>query len=157
VRAGRSTSLADLIDAGALLWRLKLRGAALGGRAEELAAAFAPHVDDRYCTFSDLHAMLAFACADDARRMARLMGSLALAAVRNSRHGATTRAVGLPAGRALTAFMQGDFAAAIEGLAALMRDAGSLGGSHAQRDVLRLTLSAATDRLRLPRPAGRAA
>jgi hypothetical protein len=157
VRAGRSTSLADLIDASALLWRLKLHGAALGGRAEELAAAFAAHVDDRFCTFSDLHAMLAFACAGDARRMARLIGSLTTAASTDTRHGATTRAVGLPACRALLAFMHGDFGDAIEKLAPLVHDPRTLGGSHAQRDVLRLTLRAAVDGLRLPRPARRTA
>ena len=50
------------------------------------------------------------------------------------------REVGLPACRAIVAFGRGDYAAAVELLEPLRLVAHRFGGSHAQRDVLPLTL-----------------
>jgi tetratricopeptide (TPR) repeat protein len=150
IRAGRSSAIADLIDASALLWRLALSGAETGARWDELAAAWAPHVEDRFCSFNDLHAMLAFVGARDWDRADRLERTLAGAAALATRHGATSRLLGLPACRALIAFGRGDQARAITLLASLPALAHRLGGSHAQRDVLNLTLLDAVQRLRRP-------
>ena len=150
VRAGRSSAVADLIDAAALLWRIQLREGDTGARWGELAAAWAPHIDDAFCSFNDLHAMLAFVGArawDQARRL-----ELALAAGQSlpTRHGATTRLLGLDACRAVMAFGRGDHALAITLLASLPALAHRLGGSHAQLDVLHLTMQEAVDRVRRP-------
>lgn len=147
VRAGRSGSLGDLIDAAALLWRLKLHGVDAGARWAELAAAWSTHIDDGYCTFSDLHAMLAFVGAGDETRAERLIATLAQAHTRPTRHGTTTRQIGLPACRGLLAFGRGQEALAVTLLASLPPAAHHIGGSHAQRDVLRLTLVHAAERL----------
>ena len=101
VRAGRSTSVADLIDASALLWRIDLAGGDAGGRWLELADAWARHIDDGFCSFNDLHAMLAFVGARDWRRADLLVRALRAAYSRQTRHGATTRLLGLAACRAL--------------------------------------------------------
>ena len=91
------------------------------------------------------------------RRRARLGARAALErtlAARQSlatRHGATTREIGLPACRALIAFGRGDDALALTLLASLPAIAHRFGGSHAQRDVLHLTMQAAIERLRRPR------
>lgn len=148
VRAGRSESLGELIDAAALLWRLKLHGVEAGARWAELAAAWSAHIDDGYCTFNDLHAMLVFVGAGDDTRANRLITTLTQAHTQSTRHGATTRQIGLPACRGLLAFGRGRDALAVTLLASLPAAAHRIGGSHAQRDVLRLTVSAATARMR---------
>jgi tetratricopeptide (TPR) repeat protein len=150
VRAGRSGEVADLIDAAALLWRIQLCGGETGTRWVELAAAWAPHIDDGFCSFNDLHAMLAFVGANDWDRAQQLELALTRRQSQQTRHGVTTRQLGLPACRALIAFGRGNNALAITLLASLPARAHRLGGSHAQRDVLNLTLLHAVERIRRP-------
>jgi tetratricopeptide (TPR) repeat protein len=167
VRAGHSLEVADLIDAAALLWRvdLALRGAGdprpqddgdLDTRWAELADVWAPHIEDRFCSFNDLHAMLAFVGANDWDRALRLERELARARLVAGRHGETTRHVGLAACRGLLAFGGGEYAEAISLLGSLPRVAHRFGGSHAQRDVLQLTLLHAVEGYRRPGRMGRA-
>ncbi|MDB5950198.1 MAG: Peptidylprolyl isomerase [Massilia sp.] len=144
-------AIADLIDASALLWRVQLLGGAAGARWSELAAAWAPHVDDGFCSFNDLHAMLAFVGARDWDSASRLERELATRQSLPTRHGETTRQIGLPACRALIAFGQGNDTLALALLAGLPALAHHFGGSHAQRDVLHMTMLAAIERLRRPR------
>ena len=51
-----------------------------------------------------------------------------------------SREVGLPLARALAAFGRQDYAATVELLTPIRANAHRFGGSHAQRDVLHLTL-----------------
>jgi hypothetical protein len=125
-----------------------LRGGDTGTRWIELAAAWAPHIDDRFCSFNDMHAMLAFVGAHDWDRAQRLERALARGQSLPTRHGETTRQLGLPACRALIAFGRGNDTLAATLLASLPAPAHRLGGSHAQRDVLRLTLLRAIERIR---------
>ena len=152
VRAGRSPAVSDLIDAAALLWRIDMDGS--GGdtkaRWNELASAWAPHVADGFCTFNDIHAMIAFVGARDWDLARCLENELVRRKSRKTRHGVTTRTVGLPACRALMAFGRGRFTRAIGQLARLPALMHSIGGSHAQRDVLHLTLVRAVERIRRP-------
>jgi tetratricopeptide (TPR) repeat protein len=150
VRAGRSSEIADLIDAAALLWRVQLYGGDPGRRWVELASAWSPHIDDRFCSFNDLHAMLAFVGARDWERAHRLERALARSQSLPTRHGETTRQLGLPACRALMAFGRGNDTLAITLFASVPALAHRLGGSHAQRDVLHLTLLHAVERSRRP-------
>lgn len=153
--------LSDLIDATALLWRLALAGHDLGPRWAGLAYAWAPHLDDAYCSFTDVHAMLAFVGAGDAERAARLEANLLRARSAPSRYGATTRQLGLAACQAIHAFGQGRFALAASLLSSLPPErTRQLGGSVAQRDLLQQTRQAALRRLgrtaHPARPAARA-
>lgn len=146
--------LADLIDASALLWRVQLRSGPAGpvgaARWEALADAWQAHIDDGYCSFSDVHAMLAFIGAQRWELAGRLERNLAAAQALATRYGATTRAIGLPAARALRAFGEGRPTLAITLLASLPISVHRLGGSHAQRDVLHLTLQHAVESIRRP-------
>jgi len=150
VRDTCSSDLADMIDASALLWRIELRGIDTGSRWLELAAAWTLHIDDDYCTFSDLHAMLALVGAQDWRSVARLESALVRHGQADTRYGEATRLVGLAACRAIVAFGRGDYARAAELLGTLPAFARRIGGSHAQRDLVYLTLLEAVRRLRRP-------
>ena len=150
VRRGHSTEVTDLIDAAGLLWRIQLQEGDTGPRPAELAEAWAAHTDDAFCTFNDLHAMLAFVAARDWVRVQRLERVLAQSQARQTRHGLTTRQFGLSACRALAAFGCGDDTVAITLLARLPVQAHRIGGSQAQRDVLDLTLQRALARVRRP-------
>jgi hypothetical protein len=146
-----ASSLSDLIDASALLWRLRLAGVDAGTRWRALSGAWALHVEDRYCSFNDLHAMLAFVGAGDEERAHRLERVLRAATAAPTRHGRTTRDIGLPACRAVMALGREQPALAVTLLASLPTVAHRIGGSHAQRDVLHLTLLRAVESLRRPR------
>ena len=80
IRAAQAEGIADLIDGAALLWRLQLEGGTnLRTRWTELAAAWSPHINDGFCSFNDIHAMLAFVGARDWQRALRLERALAAA------------------------------------------------------------------------------
>ena len=119
IRPGRSSELSDLIDSSALLWRIDLLGGDLDRRWFELADSWAPHIDDGFCSFNDVHAMLAFVGARDWTRAQRLERVLARSHALPTRHGETTRHLGLPACRALIAFGRGNDALAVSLLASL--------------------------------------
>jgi len=149
IAAAPVPSLSELIDASALLWRLELRGIEAGPRWGPLAERWAPHAEDAFCAFNDLHAMLAFVGAqrrDLARRMLR-------AQRRRLAYGGTNegmlREVGLPACQALAAFGEKDHARAALLLRGLPEVSHRLGGSHAQRGLIGLTLRAAEEKIRV--------
>jgi tetratricopeptide (TPR) repeat protein len=150
IRVGRSLEVADMIDAGSLLWRIELLDVDTAGRWLELASAWAEHIEDAYCTFSDVHAMLALVGARDWKAAGGLEGALLRRQTLNTRYGVTTSLIGLPACRALIAFGRGDYARATQLLGAIPAVARKIGGSHAQRDLLYLTLLEAVRRLRRP-------
>lgn len=149
IRRSHSSDLGDLIDASALLWRVEMRGGNAGNRWAELTAAWATHIDDGFCTFTDVHAMLAFVGAREWELARRLERALVRAQALPTRYGETTRQVGLAACRALIAFGRGNDTLALTLLKSLPALARQIGGSHAQRDVLYLTLRHAAERIRL--------
>jgi hypothetical protein len=142
IRGEASTMAFDLADAAALLWRLHLLGVDVGERWAPLAQAYAAEPRGQMA-FDDVHAMMAFVGAgrdDDAEAALRAM---AYAADGPGDNAGATRDVGLPVAEALWAFGQGDAARAVELLRDVRNRAARFGGSHAQRDVLDLTLIAA--------------
>ena len=148
VRRGRSAEIADMIDASALLWRIELLGGDSGDRWTELAAAWEARIEDGYCTFNDMHAMLALVGARNWRAARRLENALHRSQARSDRYGEMTRLLGLPVCRALMAFGRGDYARAAQAVSLLPAAADRLGGSHAQRGLLHLTLLEAAQRRR---------
>jgi tetratricopeptide (TPR) repeat protein len=137
----------DRVDAASLLWRLELEGVDVGGRWGPVAKAWMAHVDDHVLAFNDLHLALAAARSDDHDDVARLRRSLDDYA----RDGAgDNREVTATIGRKLIdgilAFADGDHSRAIEAILPVRYDCIRIGGSHAQRDVVALTLIAAAER-----------
>jgi tetratricopeptide (TPR) repeat protein len=141
LRAGNSTVALDLVDATAMLWRLHLRGVDVGARWTEIAEAWEPSIDGGWYAFNDAHAMMSFVASGRERDADRLLTAMAKRAENGVTNAAMTREVGLPIARALRAFGRGDYATAIALLEGVRLTAHRFGGSHAQRDVLHLTLA----------------
>jgi tetratricopeptide (TPR) repeat protein len=146
VRPQRNQVVLDLIDASALLWRMRLAGHDVGGRFDPLADDWRVRVEDGYYVFNDVHAMMAFVAGGRERDADRLLAAMAKRAENGVTNAGLTREVGLPVARALRAFGRGDYPTAIGLLEGVRLTAHRFGGSHAQRDVLHLTLTEAAIR-----------
>jgi tetratricopeptide (TPR) repeat protein len=147
--AGSSVVL-DLIDQSAMLWRLHLRGVPLGDRFAALAARWAPLAAGGNYAFNDLHAALAFVGAGRTADLQRVLDAQQAALASDGDNRMFVRDVGAPAVRAVQAFGAGDFDTAAELLRGIRSHAHRFGGSHAQRDLLDLTLLEAALRGRRP-------
>jgi tetratricopeptide (TPR) repeat protein len=143
IAVAREPSLNELIDAAGLLWRLRLAGVDGGARWQVLAAAWAPRAEEAYCAFNDLHAMLAFVGAGRRDLQRRLLRAQRRRLARGGTNEAMIRDVGLPACAALAAFGARDYRRAALLLVDLPEVSHRLGGSHAQRGLIGLTLRAA--------------
>jgi len=133
----------QLLDATALLWRLHLDGVDLGGRAGVVADNWAARLDTErgFYAFNDLHAMMAFTMAGREAEAARLLADLEWSIEHGGRSNRMmAREVGLPLCRAIRAFGRQRWEDAIVDLEPVRDVAWRFGGSHAQRDVLTLTL-----------------
>ncbi|HEY0879608.1 MAG TPA: tetratricopeptide repeat protein [Zeimonas sp.] len=140
IRGTESPVVLDLVDATAMLWRLHLRGVDVGDRWRTVADRWLPVADAGLYAFNDMHAMMAFVGAD--RNDAR---AVVFDAQRAAKRGEGdnvdfVREVGEAATRAIAAFGDADYAQAVRLLRAVRSHAHRFGGSHAQRDVLDLTL-----------------
>lgn len=141
VRANRSKVVLDMIDAAALLWRLKLAGVEAGAaRWAELAEAWAPLAEDGIYAFNDAHAMMAFVGAGREAEQEALLGAMTRAAAGRGSNAAMTREVGLPVARALQAFGRERWGETVDLLNPIRGRLSLFGGSHAQRDLFQQTL-----------------
>jgi tetratricopeptide (TPR) repeat protein len=141
IRASRSLEWLDIVDAAALLWRLALFGVDASDRAAQLAADIEPLLGDPVYAFNDWHAVMVaglserFEVCDE-----RISVNRRLASGTNRR---VVDWVGLDLLEGFAAFARGDHAGALGRLGDLRGRAHVVGGSHAQRDVIELTLIAA--------------
>ncbi|CAG2136393.1 hypothetical protein LMG31506_01660 [Cupriavidus yeoncheonensis] len=130
----------DLVDASALLWRLHLRGVDAGARWQPLASDWQTRGAAGYYAFNDVHAIMASLGAGQPEAAAELLAALLGAAAGAGTNAMMARDVGVPVAEALIAFEQGDYDTTIERLMPARLIASRFGGSHAQRDVINLTL-----------------
>ena len=136
----------DMVDAAALLWRLHLRGVDLGERWAALADAYEAKIDKGTYAFDDAHAMMAFVGAGRTEA-ARALLDLQRQVLAGDRDNASfVRDVGLPVMEALHAFGEGRYALTLDRLRDVRSRAARFGGSHAQRDVIDLTIIEAAAR-----------
>ncbi|MFZ2739308.1 MAG: tetratricopeptide repeat protein [Burkholderiaceae bacterium] len=146
LRGSCSGVVLDLVDAAALLWRLKLRGEELRPRWLELADAWAAFADDDNYAFNSFHAMLAFAGAERWEQAQLVLDSLNRQLARQGSNHVMACEVGRPASLGLLHFAHEDYDAAVDQLLPIRHSAHHFGGSHAQRDVIELTLIEAAQR-----------
>ncbi len=140
IRPAQTSVALEMVDASAMLWRLALRGVDVGSRWQPLAAAWAPLAEDGYYAFNDVHAMFALVGAGDWAGVERVIDSLERAAQGTGTNGMMSRDVGLPLARAIAAFGRGQYLDAMNTLLPVRASVQRFGGSHAQRDVVQLTL-----------------
>jgi len=144
IRAARSTEWLDVVDAAALLWRLALLGVDVTERAAQLAADIDGLVTSPVYIFNDWHAVMAFGLAGDhARNELVVAANRHLTAPTNRR---VAERAGVDLLEAFSAFAAGRPDRAIDLLIDIRPRASAVGGSHAQRDIIDLTLIAAAAR-----------
>ena len=143
IRPAPSQVAGEMVDASALLWRLRLRGVDVADRWTDLARSWEALGDDGYYAFNDVHALMAFLATGNQRQAKRVMDGLIAASRRTDTNGMMSRDVGLPMARAIGAFEGQDFEVAIDELQRVRAYAQRFGGSHAQRDLLQLTTTEA--------------
>src|ERR1700745_37359 len=151
IRAVRSTEWLDVVDAAALLWRLSLVCVGVDRRARELAADIDDLVSSPVYIFNDWHAVMAFGLAGNTERTEPGLAShRRLSAPTNA---AAAGRAGLALLEAFAAFAAGRPDRTIDLLIDIRPRANAVGGSHAQRDIIELTLIAGAARARDDSPA----
>jgi tetratricopeptide (TPR) repeat protein len=136
----------DRCDAAALLWRLELAGVAVGDRWAPVARAWRAHADDHVLAFNDFHAALAAARSpdpDDAKQLRRSLNAYERDGRGHNRK--VTAEVGRRLIEGVLHYGAGEYREAIEAILPARYEAFRIGGSHAQRDIVNLTLIAAAE------------
>jgi len=144
----RSAVAMDLLDAAALLWRLHLRGVDVGDRWAAVADNWQAFASAGNYAFNDAHAVMAFVGAGRPEKIAEVMEAQDRAMAGAGDNARFTSEVGRPVVLGLKAFGKGDYAGCIAAIQPVIPIANRFGGSHAQRDLLDLTVLEAA--LRLP-------
>lgn len=140
IRGAGSTLTLNLVDASAILWRLHLGGVDVGNRWDRLAADWAPKAAAGNYAFNDMHAMMAFVGAGRQDLADRLLDAQRAAIEGGGDNADFTRDIGHPIARGILRFGEGDYSESARLIAPVRTVAHRFGGSHAQRDVIDLTL-----------------
>lgn len=140
IHGQRSPVVLDMIDASALLWRLQLRGINVGQRWATVADGWQPVATAGNYAFNDVHAVMAFVGAQRPDSVAAVIETQQRVMQRNDDNEAFTREVGQPLTLAIKAFGQGRYDECVRLIRPIRDIAHRFGGSHAQRDLLDLTL-----------------
>ncbi|WP_322417489.1 tetratricopeptide repeat protein [Mesorhizobium huakuii] len=129
----------NMVDASAILWRLHLGGIDVGDRWTALAANW-PKAGAGDYAFNDAHAMMAFVGAGLDAPARTLLEAQREAMLGDGDNAAFTRDVGHPLTLAIKAFGEANYSEAVRLIRPIRAIANRFGGSHAQRDVIDLTL-----------------
>lgn len=145
----------NMLDAAALLWRLQLLDVDTGDRLGPVADWWQSQIEEGggYYAFNDFHAAIALAqralTTGDRSGLealvARLEAELKESGPASGRR-LVTEVIGLPLVRAMLDYASGSFSECAQALVALRDTAQQFGGSHAQRDLITLTLMDAAAR-----------
>jgi hypothetical protein len=130
----------DLIDASAMLWRLHLRGINVGDRWQAVADGWTAIGPAGHYAFNDAHAAMAFVGAGRSLMVEAVLEAQRLAARGKGDNAVFARDVGLPVMQAIKSFGHGGYAETVRLLRPVRHIAHRFGGSHAQRDLIDLTL-----------------
>ena len=139
------------VDRTAVLWRLKLLGVDVASRFAALRETWSTDAPAAgFYAFNDLHALIACIGAEtgfhDLDAAEPLLAAMAASASGGASNARMAREVGFPLARAFRAYAEGRWSDAAEGLLHVRDRAHQFGGSHAQRDILTLTLMDAAAR-----------
>lgn len=142
IRSDKSNSILDLVDASSLLWRLHLLGQDFGSkRWMEVADCWMTYANHGIYAFNDLHVMMALAATQQFDKAQQLIKSMEiLANGKQTTHKLSLINIGLPACRGFLAFGQGRYSEAVKHLMPVRNSGFNFGGSHAQRDIMNITV-----------------
>jgi tetratricopeptide (TPR) repeat protein len=142
------SSMAALVDASALLWRLDLRGVRVQRRARRVARHWTRKRLSGVRAFNLVHATAAFAAARRHRPASRVIRLLRDDPATRRVNRQTDLALAIPVCEAMLAFSRGDYAMAVNKMNIVRAIALNCGGSVAQCDLIHLTLLEAALRSR---------
>ncbi|MNF27610.1 hypothetical protein D3C85_179670 [compost metagenome] len=140
VYGAQSGVVMDLVDAAALLWRLHLQGIELGNRWQAVADRWQPLANAGNYAFNDVHAMMALVGANRPQAARALLETQQQTMRGGADNARFTAEVGHPVSKAIFAFGDGNYGETVRLLRPVRNIAQRFGGSHAQRDLLDLTL-----------------
>lgn len=145
IRARRSAAWLEIVDAAALLWRLSLFGVDIAERASQLASDIEPLMDEApVYAFNDWHAIMALGLDGRHQRNEKILTDNRRLTVGTNRVAAEHAGFALLEGYASFAADRPE--RALDLMIDIRDTADAVGGSHAQRDVIDLTLIAAAAR-----------
>lgn len=125
----------DIQNAASILMRLELMGIPVGSRWLELASALDPAYLDITSPFTSTHCAMTFAAIGDFDKLEKMIGEIKLF---TSKKGALAKAYKLtiPVIEGIKAHRQKKYALALDLMMPVRSELWTLGGSHAQRDIL---------------------
>lgn len=140
-----NTNLAlQLLDATALCWRLYLEGQDVKARFAKHAELWKSKLKPAFYAFNDMHMAMAFVGAGLEREAEMLIANrerwLQSQADETVSNVQMTRDIGLPICKAVLAFGRGQYTEVVSLLYPIRHRLHEFGGSHAQRDVVLMTL-----------------
>jgi hypothetical protein len=134
----------QLLDATALCWRLYLEGHDVSTRFKKHAELWKSKIETAFYAFNDMHMAMAFVGAGLEQEAETLIANRErwLSAQPNERISNVhmTRDIGLPICKATLAFGRGNYQEVVQQLYPIRHRLHEFGGSHAQRDVVLMTL-----------------
>jgi len=139
IRDQPSGEVRDILNAASLLWRLEAAGTTVGQeRWAELADIAQSRIGDHSWAFADLHYVLCLAGARRQEAVGQMLVSIRSHAQQHDDTQAMVHAdIGLATATAIAAALAGDNHHATQLFAATSAQHHRLGGSNAQRDLLR--------------------
>jgi tetratricopeptide (TPR) repeat protein len=134
----------QLLDATALCWRLYLEGHDVRERFVKHAELWKSKLEPAFYAFNDMHMAMAFVGAGFEGEAELLIASreqwLMSQPEKTMSNVQMTRDIGLPICKAVLAFGRGEYQKTVEHLYPIRHRLHEFGGSHAQRDVVLMTL-----------------
>ncbi len=131
------TDVRDVLNAASLLWRLQAAGVAPGGRWAALADVAEARIGEHCWSFADLHYAIALAGDGRGDALSAMLKSIEARGRRGDTQAVVHREVGLATARAAAAMAAGESGIAAALFAEVPAQTHRLGGSIAQRDLLR--------------------
>lgn len=131
-----------LMDCTSMLWRLEEFGLDVGDRWEPLADKWLRHADEHAIAFTDAHFAMTMAASDRQRTLRRFNQSQhAYVEGEASTNGEIIGRIGKSLCEGVGAYRDEEFDTAADKIGPVIGDTWRIGGSNAQRDVFRLTLT----------------
>jgi hypothetical protein len=133
-----------LNDCSALLWRLELMDVDVESRWDRLVEMWVHHTDEHAFAFADAHLAMTLVAAGGEKKLRRVLESQhAYIEGMDSTNSEILETVARPLCLGLIAFRRGEFERASDLMYPVRDLVWRIGGSNAQRDLFRMTLSAA--------------